>query len=60
MGYPCPVPQEGQVREREGPKVPFKRPNFIHEDLRISDLMLQTRCRTLFFSNLLVLSQPLI
>ena len=27
MGYPCPVPQEGRVRERQGPKVSFKRPN---------------------------------
>ena len=38
MGYPCPVPQEGRVRERQGPKVSFKRPNPPQQDQGFTDL----------------------
>ena len=38
MGYPCPVPQEGRVRERQGPKVSFKRPNSPQQDQGFTDL----------------------
>ena len=36
------------------PKTAFHCPNFLHEDLRIIDLMLRAKGRTLFFSNILV------
>ena len=34
----CPVPQEGPVKEREGPKVSFKRSSFPQEDQEFTDL----------------------
>ena len=46
-------PRRTELRELQSPRARFQRPNFLHEDLRISDLMLRARHRTLFFSNLL-------
>ena len=53
MGYPCPASPEDQVEVAAETKSPFQLPNFLHEDLRISGLMLRARGRTLFFSSLL-------
>ena len=59
MGYPCPASPEDQVEVAAETKSPFQRPNFLHEDLSISGLMLRARGRTLLFSNLLVNSDRL-
>ena len=53
MGYPCPVPQEGRVRERQGPKVSFKRPNSPQQDQGFTDLNPILHLDP-FFSSLLV------
>ena len=53
MGYLCPVPQEGRVREPQRPKVPFKWPNFLQGDQGFTDLRARFWTQTPFFSSLL-------
>ena len=47
------MPQEGQVRECEGPKVPFKWLNFLQENQGFIDLNARSWTYTPFFSSLL-------
>ena len=42
------------MRKQQRPRVLLQRPNFLHEDLRISVLRTRSHCQTPFFSSLLV------
>ena len=53
-GYPCQMAHEGRVREFEGPKVPFKRPNFLQENQGFTDLNARFWTYSPYFSSLLV------
>ena len=41
------------MRKQQRPRVLLQRPNFLHEDLRISVLRTRSHCQTPFFSSLL-------